>query len=263
MTFPLEGLVALVTGAADGIGNAVARGLVSAGASLAAVDIKEVDIEALRTACAARADQRIAAWRCDVTSSPEVAATCAAIAADLGPVALLVNNAGGSGTVRIQDVEDMTDEVWDHVLSLNLTSGMRFCRALVGAMKAQGFGRIVNISSTLKDGVFGPVGTLGGRLPYITAKSALIGFTRQLAKDLGPFGITVNAVAPGLTLPGPEARITKKFAALPEEDRRRLTADIPAGRLASGEDMANAVSFLCAPASAHINGQVIAVDGGG
>jgi NAD(P)-dependent dehydrogenase (short-subunit alcohol dehydrogenase family) len=262
VTLPLEGLVALVTGAADGIGNAIARGLVGAGASLAAVDLNEVDVEALRATCAAPASQRVAAWRCDVTSSPAVAETCAAAAAALGPVSILVNNAGGSGSVRIQNVEDMTDEVWDHVLSLNLTSGMRFCRSLVGAMKTQGFGRIVNVSSTLKDGVFGPVGTLGGRLPYITAKSALVGFTRQLAKDLGPCGITVNAVAPGLTLPGPESRITKKFEALPEEDRRRLTANIPAGRLATGEDMANAVCFLCTPASAYVNGQVIAVNGG-
>ena len=254
----LQGQLAVVTGAAEGIGAAIARALVNAGADLAAVDVRPVDLAALGAA----PEQRLQAFACDVTSSVEVAETCRAILKALGPVSILVNNAGGGGNEPCDNIETLTDDQWEHVLSLNLSATMRFCRGVVGSMRAARHGRIVNISSTLRNGFHGAVGTMRGRLPYITAKMALVGLTRQLANDLGAGGITANIVSPGLTLPGPDAKITLRYNALPAEEKHRLTGHIPAGRPATGEDVANAVLFLALPASGYISGQTIDVSGG-
>jgi NAD(P)-dependent dehydrogenase (short-subunit alcohol dehydrogenase family) len=253
--------LAVVTGAAGGIGAAIARALAAGGANLALIDAKDIAPETLR-GLAAGPRQTVRAWRCDVIDADAVRFACDAIAAELGPAAILVNNVGGSGSHQVEHVEDLTDEVWDHVLSLNIGSIMRFCRALVPAMKQRRYGRIVNVSSTVKEGMFGPPGTIGARIPYVTAKSAIVGLTKQLAKDLGPFGITVNAIAPGFTLPGEDARITQRFRALPPEDQKRLTGGIPVGRPGSGEDMANAVRFLASPHSGYVTGEILAVAGG-
>jgi NAD(P)-dependent dehydrogenase (short-subunit alcohol dehydrogenase family) len=157
----------------------------------------------------------------------------------------------------------MTDEAWERTLSLNLGSIMRFCRSLVPAMKARRYGKIVNVSSTLMNGMRGAAGTVGARLPYVAAKAGIVGLTKQLAKDLGPFGIAVNAIAPGFTLPDENARITRKFHALSPEQQKPLVADIPMGRPGNGEDMARAVCFLASPRNSYVSGQVLAVDGGG
>ena len=261
MASELSGRLAVVTGASAGIGAAIARTLVAQGADLAAIDIAPVDIDSLRVAGPDRS-QRIRAWRCDATRSADVRDTCAAIEAELGTVSILVNNVGGSGNTRIVEVEDMTDEAWDQILSLNLGSIMRFCRALVPDMKAARWGRIVNLSSNTKDGIFRTGGTIGARLPYVAAKAAIVGLTKQLAKDLGPFGITCNAVAPGFTLPDAEARITQRYNALPRDEQAALTARVPLGRPGSGDDMANAVCFLAGPRSGFISGEVLIVSGG-
>lgn len=258
----LAGRLAVVTGAAEGIGAAIGRALWDGGADLAAIDIKPVDVDRL-TRGAARPGQRFASYVCDATSSRDVRDVCERLQADLGRAAILVNNVGGGGSEPGDDIETITDEQWEFVISLTLSSGMRFTRGLVGGMKAQGYGRIVNISSSLKDGVFGAVGTVRGRLPYVTSKSAVVGMTQQLANDLGPFGITVNCVSPGLTLPGEDARITVRFRSLPVEEQQKLYAHIPLGRLASGEDIANAVRFLATEESGYISGQTLTVSGGG
>ena len=256
------GKLAVVTGAAEGIGAAISRALWEGGADLAAIDIKPVDADRL-TGGTSRPGQRFKSYVCDATSSQQVRDTCDRLQADLGPASILVNNVGGGGSEPGDDVETITDEQWEFVLSLTLSSGMRFTRGLVAGMKAQGYGRIVNISSSLKDGVFGSVGTVRGRLPYVTCKTAVVGLTQQLANDLGPFGITVNCVSPGLTLPGEDARITLRFRALPVEEQQKLYAHIPLGRLASGEDIANAVRFLATEESGYISGQTLTVSGGG
>ncbi|MEO3388517.1 SDR family NAD(P)-dependent oxidoreductase [Mesorhizobium sp. CAU 1741] len=257
-----QGKLAVVTGAAEGIGAAISRALWEAGADIAAIDVKPVE-EVRLTGGQAQDGQRFRSYLCDATASDEVRAVCARLQADLGPAAILVNNVGGGGNEPGDDVETITDEQWEFVLSLTLSSGMRFTRGLVGGMKAQGYGRIVNISSSLKDGVFGSVGTVRGRLPYVTCKTAVVGLTQQLANDLGPFGITVNCVSPGLTLPGADARITLRYNALPAEEQQKLHGHIPLGRLASGEDIANAVRFLATEESGYISGQTITVSGGG
>jgi NAD(P)-dependent dehydrogenase (short-subunit alcohol dehydrogenase family) len=263
MTAVFEGRVAVVTGAAEGIGAAISRALWAGGADLAAIDVQPVD-EAKLTGGTERPGQRFRSYECDATVSAQVADTCRRLEADLGPVGILVNNVGGGGgDLPGDDVETITDAQWEFVISLTLSSAMRFCRGLVGGMKTNRYGRIINISSSLKDGVFGPVGTVRGRLPYITSKTAVIGLTQQLANDLGPYGISVNAVSPGLTLPGEDARITKRYRSLPSEEQARMYAHIPAGRLASGDDIANAVCMLAAEASGYISGQTLTVAGGG
>jgi NAD(P)-dependent dehydrogenase (short-subunit alcohol dehydrogenase family) len=257
-----EGKTAVVTGAAEGIGAEISRALWANGADLAAIDLKPVDMAKI-THGTARPGQRFFSYRCDATSSKQVSETCLALQQHLGPASILVNNVGGGGTEPGEDIELISDEQWEFVLSLSLSSAMRFCRGLVGGMKARKYGRIINISSSLKDGVFGPVGTVNGRLAYVTSKMAIIGLTKQLSNDLGGYGISVNAVSPGLTLPGEDARITRRFRSLPEDEQARMYSHIPAGRLADGKDIANAVCFLAAEASGYISGETITVAGGG
>lgn len=256
----LAGQLAVVTGGAGGIGAAIVRALAAQGADVAIVDVATLATD--ESDAASNARPRIRAWRCDVTQPAEIIAVCDAIEAALGAPTILVNNVGGSGTVAVADIEHVTDDVWEHILSFNLGAMMRFSRRFVPAMKTRRSGRIVNITSSLKDGVFGGAATVGARLPYVTAKSGIVGFTKQLANDLGPYGITVNAVAPGFTLPDPDARITKRYQALPPEQQRELTGNIPLGRPGEGQDIANAVRFLVSPSSGYVTGEVLTVSGG-
>lgn len=256
----LKGQVAVVTGAANGIGAGIARALLRAGASLAAVDVVEGDWSAL--AAEAASGQTVTGFACDVTDASAVSRACRDILDRYGAVSILVNNAGGAGPVAVQHVEDITDAIWRHVMDLNVTSVVNLCRELVPAMKAKGYGRIVNLSSQVRGGVFGPLNTVNARLPYVTAKAAIVGLTRQLAKDLAPFGITCNAVGPGLILPGPEARITRKFRELPQETQSRVMAALPMGRAGGAEDVANAVLFLASPGAGYVSGETLGITGG-
>jgi len=259
MTHELSGKVAVVTGGAGGIGAAIVRALAAAGADVAIIDINAAS-DQLKTP--PHVGQRIRAWTCDVTQPTAIAAACDAIEADLGHPTILVNNVGGSGAVAAAEIERVTDDLWESTVALNLGAMFRFSRRFVPAMKTKRAGRIVNIASSLLHGVFGGTGTVGARLPYVTAKSGIVGFTRQLAYDLGPFGITVNAVSPGFTLPDENARVTRRYRALGPDQQRELTANIPLGRPGDGDDIANAVCFLASPRSAYITGEVISVAGG-
>jgi NAD(P)-dependent dehydrogenase (short-subunit alcohol dehydrogenase family) len=254
----LEGRVAVVTGGAQGIGAAIVRALAGAGADVAIVDIAETPPSGLDVT----PGQRVRLWRCDILRPPEIEAVCGEIEAALGPVSILVNNVGGSGSTAVADIEQLSDDLWERIIAYNLGGMFRFSRRFVPGMKAKKRGRIINITSSLKDGVFGGTATVGARLPYITAKSGIVGFTKQLANDLGPFGVTVNAVSPGFTLPDETARITQRFRALAPEQQRELTANIPLGRPGVGADIANAVLFLASPRSAYVTGEIIHVAGG-
>jgi 3-oxoacyl-[acyl-carrier protein] reductase len=235
----LDGLAALVTGAGGGIGAAIARELARAGA---AVVVNDLD-GAAAAATAGAIGPRARAHAADV-SDPEAAAGLVAAASEHGRLDVLVNCAGILGRAR---VADMSDEEWRRVLAVNLDGCFHTCRAAVPVMERAGFGRIVNVAS-----IAGIRISYVGSAAYTASKAGLIGFTRHLAVEVAPAGITVNAVLPGVTA----------TPLLEGADLDALAASIPAGRAATPEDHAALVAFLAGPAAGHITGAAIPIDGG-
>jgi 3-oxoacyl-[acyl-carrier protein] reductase len=225
----LKGKTALVTGTAHGIGAAIAATLEQLGAAVHGVDKDTVD----------------------VTDSAAVASLVAAI----GPVDVLVNNAGGVAGQVHHPVEEITDEDWRAVVDANLTSTFVCTRAVVPAMKAAGGGRIVNISSGAGRSV-----SLTGIQAYASAKAGQIGFTRQMAHELGPYGITVNCIAPGFVLSNPTTE--KQWESYGADGQRKLVEGIALRRLGTAQDIANGVKFFVSGDASWITGQVISIDGG-
>jgi 3-oxoacyl-[acyl-carrier protein] reductase len=224
-----NGKVALVTGAAHGIGAAIVDGLREDGLTVHGVDLDTVD----------------------VTSSAQVAE----LVGRLCRVDVLVNNAGGVRGQVGRPLEEVSDDDWSAVVDANLTGSFICTRAVVPGMKDAGFGRIVNISSGAGRSV-----SLTGIQSYTSAKAGLIGFTRQMAHELGPFGITVNCVAPGFTLSNPTTR--RQWESYGPEGQRALVQSIPMRRLGQPADIAWGVRFFTSERSSWVTGQVISVDGG-
>lgn len=258
-TRELSGKLAVVTGAANGIGAACARALIEGGASLVAIDIAPIDLSALGQPVEGAS---LRTYSCDVVDAAAVRSVCASIRAEMGDPDILVNNAGGSGSTPTPAVEDVTDEIWQFVMDLNVTSAMRLCREFAEGMRRKGSGRIVNMSSSVRTGVPGPLTTLAARLPYVVAKTAVVGLTIQLSKELAPFGICVNAVAPGMILPGKDARLTKKFNSLDAALQNSILGQIAMGRVGTGEEVAATVRFLSGPGSSYVSGAVVDIRGG-
>ncbi len=221
--------VALVTGTAHGIGGGIADALERDGALVHRVDRDQADL-----------------------SDP---GAVAALLARLGPVDILVNNAGGVCGQVHQDLEAVSDADWRAVLDANLTCAFNCTRAVVPEMKRRGWGRIVTISSGAGRSV-----SLTGIQAYTTAKAAEIGFTRQMAFELGPHGITVNCICPGFVLSNPTS--IEQWRGYGEEGQRQLLQGIAVRRLGTPEDIANAVRFFVSPDSSWVTGQVLSVDGG-
>ena len=231
----LAGKVALVTGTAHGIGAAIAAALAAEGATVHGVDREPgPGVEPL-----------------DVTD----AAAVAAFVARVGPVDVLVNNAGGVRGQTGRPLEAVSDDDWRAVVDANLTSTFVCTRAVVPGMKERGWGRIVNISSGAGRSV-----SLTGIQAYTTAKAGQIGFTRQTAHELGRFGITVNCIAPGFVLSNPSTQ--RQWEGYGAEGQAALVAGIAVRRLGTSEDIANGVRFFTAEASSWVTGQTIAIDGG-
>jgi 3-oxoacyl-[acyl-carrier protein] reductase len=225
----LNGKTAVVTGTGHGIGAAIADALRDDGAVVHGVD--KVDA--------------------DLTSAEAVRA----FFAGLGAVDILVNNAGGVCGQVGQPLEQVTDEDWHEVVNANLTSAFLCTRAVVPGMKERRWGRIVNISSGAGLSV-----SKTGIQAYASAKAAQIGFTRQMAHELGPFGITVNCIAPGFILSNPTTEV--QWAGYGAEGQRQLVAEIATRRLGQPADIANGVEFFVADRSSWVTGQTIAIDGG-
>ncbi|KWT97950.1 3-oxoacyl-[acyl-carrier-protein] reductase FabG [Variovorax sp. WDL1] len=257
----LEDKSALVTGAANGIGAAIAAAFCRAGARVVLVDRDEDGLRRVQASLAGDGPECIA-LACDVSKPGEIEACVKKALAAAGEIDILVNNAGGSGPTPALDIEEIEESTWDYVLDLNLKSTFLFSRFVVPGMRRKRYGRIINMSSTLKDGLAGPLNTINARLPYATSKGAIVSFTRQLAKDLAPCGITVNALAPGLIHADADARIARRYMSLDDAGRKSMMAAIPAGRPGSGEEVAGAALFLASPASGYITGDTLMISGG-
>jgi len=257
----LSGKSALITGAANGIGAAIATTFAAEGARLVLVDRDHAGLERL-AARVSGIGAEAHTFTCDVADAASVDGCIKKSIAAVGSVDILVNNAGGSGPIAALDIEEIDDSMWAYVMALNLTSTFMFSRGVLPGMRAKGYGRIINMSSTLKDGLSGPLNTICARLPYSTSKGAIVAFTRQLAKDVASYGVTVNALAPGLIHADPEARIAKKYQSLDEASRKSMMASVPMGRPGTGQEVANAALFLASETSSYITGDTLMIAGG-
>ncbi len=243
--------VAIVTGGARGIGAAIALRLAAEGLDVAVVDL-DTD------ACAATVDairgqgRRAFAVGADIAAEASVAAAVAQVAGELGPPVVLVNNAG---VLRDRTLGKTSLADWELTVGVNLRGTFLMCREVAAHMRAAGWGRIVNLSST---------GALGGPglASYSAAKAGVQGLTRTLAIELGRYGITVNAVAPGFVATAMTAAVAERGGVPFEEMQQQVVKDIPVGRVGRPEDIAQAVAFFVDERSGYVSGQVLYVAGG-
>jgi len=243
--------VAIVTGAARGIGAATARKLAADGLAVAALDLDASTCAGTVDAITA-AGGRAMALGADVSQADQVEAAVGKVAADLGPPAILVNNAG---IIRDNLLFKMTEDDWDAVLGVHLRGAFLMSRAAQKHMVDQRYGRIVNLSSS---------SALGnrGQVNYSAAKAGMQGFTKTLAIELGPFGITANAVAPGFIATDMTAATAARIGMSFEDFQQAAAGQIPVRRIGQVEDVANVISFLCSEGAGFVSGQVIYVAGG-
>jgi 3-oxoacyl-[acyl-carrier protein] reductase len=250
-TAQVPGRVAIVTGAARGIGAATARRLAADGLAVAVLDLKEADGAATVDAITAAGGHGLAVGA-DVSDSDQVAAAVERVASELGPPAVLVNNAG---VLRDNLLFKMTDTDWDTVLGVHLRGAFLMSRASQKYMVDQRFGRIISLSSS---------SALGnrGQANYSAAKAGLQGFTKTLAIELGQFGITVNAVAPGFIATDMTASTAARVGMSFEDFQQAAASRIPVRRVGQPEDVAHVISFLASEGASFVSGQVIYVAGG-
>ena len=249
----LENRVAIVTGAARGMGFAIAKALYHEGARVVIVDI-----DGNTVAEAARSldpdNNRVLGHRVDVTDRSQVRALAAEVISAWGRIDILVNNAGGAlFTPHI--LEEIEEKDWNLVVDVNLKGAFLFCQAVIPAMQKQGRGAIVNISALAAHWR----ASLAG-VQYTAAKAGIEGLTRQLAYDWGKFGIRVNAVAPTVTLTGD--RVKSLWESKSEAEKKKVLSAIPLGRLSTPEEVAAVVVFLACDESSYVTGITIDVSGG-
>jgi 3-oxoacyl-[acyl-carrier protein] reductase len=239
MAFDFSGHRVLVSGAAHGIGAAVCSGFTAAGASVLATDVL------------AGKTGHSGLTSLDVTNEAEIDALVSAE----DDFDIYVHVAGGVLGQRRRPVEDVPPPDWDAIYNVNVRGAFLVSRAVVPGMKRRGKGKIINIASGAGLGV-----SLTGIQAYASAKAALIGLTRQLGHELGPFNINVNAVAPGFLRTNPDAEL--QWQSYGEAGQSAMISDIPLRRLGEPEDIANAVMFLASPFASWITGQTLSVSGG-
>ena len=245
-SFRLDGKIALVTGAGAGIGKAIAEMFAGAGASVVVSD-RTAETAAAVAAEITAAGGRAVSIACDVTNADQRAAAVALAVSSFDGLDILINNAGGGGPKPFD--MPMSDFVW--AFDLNIFSLFNFCQLAAPHMAKAGGGAIVNISSMAGEN------TASRMASYASSKAAVNHLTRNIAFDLGPRGIRVNAIAPGAI------RTQALATVLTPEIEAAMLKHTPLGRLGEADDIANAALFLCAPASAWVSGQVLTVSGGG
>jgi 3-oxoacyl-[acyl-carrier protein] reductase len=254
MNIRFDGKTVVVTGAAHGFGRAISLAFAERGASVWACDVIEDELEETGRLCQA-AGGRCTVGPVDVRDREAVKRFVSRAAGDAGSVDVLVNNAGGVLGQVGKPLEEVTPEQWQVVFDVNTSGAFFMSQAVAPGMKARRYGRIVNISSGAGLGV-----SLTGIQAYASAKAAQIGLTRQLAHELGPWGITVNNIAPGFVRSN---RTTEaQWASYGEEGQRALVDRIALKRLGAVEDIAWGVLFFASDHAGWITGQVLSIDGG-
>jgi 3-oxoacyl-[acyl-carrier protein] reductase len=238
--------VAVVTGAARGIGRAIALAFIGEGAKVALVDIDGEPLERVQEEIVNCGGQALPIT-CDISKSSSVEEMVNRVLGTFGRMDILVNNAG---IIRRGTIETMTEEDWDRVIAINLKGTFNCCRAVVAPMKRLGGGNIVNVSS-----IAGKMGDIASAPGYGPSKAGGDALMKTLARQLASYGIRVNAVAP-------HAIETEMSAQWPEERRREIIASIPLGRLGKPEDVAQAALFLASGAASFITGEILDVNGG-
>ncbi len=250
-----ESQVAIVTGAASGIGRATSERLAAEGATVVGVDHDAERLNQL-VARVAAADGKAEASVCDVTVEDAASATVERTLSAHGRIDILVNAVGGSTIVQnsSRPIEELSFSEWQQLVAFNLNGTYSFSHAVIPSMKRRRCGKIVNVSSIAGRGL-----SLVSSSAYATAKGGIIALTRKLSFELGPFGITCNAIAPGITLTERVAPIWEKRS---DAERNEVLANIPLGRMPSAEDQAAVIAFLASKDADFVNGATIDVAGG-
>ena len=254
MNLRFDGRTAIVTGAAHGFGRAISLAFAERGASVWACDVLPEELAETRRVCEA-AGGACQVRTVDVRDKAAVERFVAEASTAAGRVHVLVNNAGGVLGQVGRPLEEVPPEAWRAIFDVNVTGAFYLSQAVAPGMKAARYGRIVNISSGAGLGV-----SLTGIQAYASAKAAQIGLTRQLAHELGPWGITVNNIAPGFVRSNPTTE--KQWESYGEEGQRELVERIALRRLGTPEDIAWGVLFFASDHAGWITGQVLSIDGG-
>jgi 3-oxoacyl-[acyl-carrier protein] reductase len=242
----IKGRIAVVTGGAKGIGEGISLALSAAGAHVVVADRNEDAAEKLAGSLRA-AGSSATAITCDVGDTSAVADSVRRIGTELGPIDLLVNNAGIGDFVSFPEI---SRERWDRMLNVHLTGAYNFCHAVLPDMLKRRYGRVVNVSS-----VAGKRGDFIGNAHYTAAKAGMIGLTKSLAAWAAPFDVRVNAIAPGIV----DTELTREMS---QSHRATTISRIPLGRFARPDEIASAVLFLLSDASSYIVGETININGG-
>ena len=245
----LEGQIALITGASSGIGRATAEAMARQGARVAVNYCKNREGAEAAVSAISKAGGEAMAVRADVTSSAEVRAMVEAVRGRWGRIDILVNNAGD--LLARRTLADMTEDYWDQIMALNLKSVFLAVKAVWEEMAARKSGCIINITSIAGRNGGGP-----GAAAYAAAKGGLLTYTKGLAKELAPYGVRVNSVAPGLIATPYHERYS------PPELFQRYVASIPLGRAGTSEEVADVIVFLASPAARYMTGETVEVNGG-
>ncbi len=245
--FDLTGKVALVTGGSKGLGKAMARGLIEAGADVAISSRNEAELNDALKQILAGTQRQGASFVADLSQRSESIRLAERVIERFGKIDILVNNAGSN---IVSSIDAIKDADWDYILELNLSSAMALTRAVVPGMKTRKWGRIIHISST-----FGFV-SKEKRNVYSATKSGLLGMTRASSMDVGPFGITVNCIAPGPFL------TDLPMSLLSEPEKKAFSDHTSLNRWGQPDELKGPVVFLASEAGAYVTGTCIVVDGG-